>query len=359
MSLPLTALALFACGDNLKAEDDDGGAIDAARVDGAVVDGAVTDATVVDGAVIDGAVIDGAVVDGAVVDGAVVDGAIIDGAIVIDALNVDAGIVIDGPLMLDGPPGPAVGTHLLISEVKTVDGSEFIEIYNPTALTIDLRNYYLTDHNAYAQYPGFVAGNTMVTVDATDFLARFPVGAMIGPRQVITVATDAGLYETGLMSVPTYTIQEPGNSTPMELIWSGMTPNPGLTNAGEMVALFFWDGVTDNVKDVDLFIAGNAPTAANTFVAKPAVDGPDVDTVATPYVADAMTIQDMATDTPTLTSYKRIALETGNEVQMATGNGILGDDETTEQTRTTWDSQAVASGYTAATPGTVPAAINP
>ena len=137
-------------------------------------------------------------------------------------------------------------------------------------------------------------------------------------------------------------------------------PNPGLTNAGEMVALFFWDGVTDTVKDVDIVIGGNAPTAANTIIAKTAVDGPDVDTTTTAYATDVPNpIFDMATDTPNATSYKRIALETTQETQLGTGNGITGDDETSESIRTTWDSQAVSTGYTAGTPGVVPVTINP
>lgn len=36
------------------------------------------------------------------------------------------------------------------------------------------------------------------------------------------------------------------------------------------------------------------------------------------------------------------------------GNGITGDDETSENLRMTWDSQAVATGYTAPTPGVIP-----
>jgi len=259
----------------------------------------------------------------------------------------------------DGPTGdapPPVGAHLLITEVKTVDNSEFIEIYNPTDQVISLRNYYLTDHQSYFLLPG----GTPPATDQTDFLARFPMGASIAPRQVITVATDAVGFEAAFSMVPTYTVQELGNSTAMELVWQGPTnPNPGLTNAGEMVALFFWDGATDTVRDVDIVVAGNAPTAANTIIAKTAVDGPDADAATTAYATDALTIQDMETDTPNGTSYKRIAFETGHEVQTSTGNGITGDDETSEALRMTWDSQSTATNYTAATPGVVPAVLNP
>ena len=48
-------------------------------------------------------------------------------------------------------------------------------------------------------------------------------------------------------------------------------------------------------------------------------------------------------------STKRILAETGHETQAGTGNGLGGDDETSEDTRMTWDST-----FTAATPGAAP-----
>lgn len=338
---PALALALVACGD------DGGGTPIDARRDGPIVDAPV------DGMDIDAPDVDAAV-DAPDIDAADIDAAMIDAAV--DAA-VDAPI--DSP-MIDA--APSLAPHLLITEVKTTDNTEFVEIYNPTNATIDLRNYYLTDHQSYFLLPGVVAGNTtQPTTDATDFLVRFPAGATIASRQVITVATDAVGFEAGFMSVPTYTVQELGNSVAMEGIWIATgTPNPGLTNAGEMVALFFWDQAADTVKDVDLVNAGNAPTAANTFIAKTAVDGPDADTTTTAYAIDMPNaVFDMQTDSPNGTSYKRILLEVGQETQLGTGNGITGDDETSESVRSTWDSQAVSTGYTAGTPGAVPVTLNP
>src|SRR5678810_1151927 len=94
---------------------------------------------------------------------------------------------------------------------------------------------------------------------------------------------------------------------------SATTQNPGLTTTGEMVALFFWNGSTDTVKDVDLVIAGNAPSSTNTFIAKAPVDGPDADAIPSAYLVDTLTIQDMESDTSStvtdLQSYKRTMLE--------------------------------------------------
>lgn len=357
--VPLGAL-LIACGDNgdtsrpVDARPADASEADAVTPDAATPDAGQPDASTPDAGQPDATAPDAAATDAAAPDATSTDAATIDAA-ELDAALPDAATPIDSSTIDALPP---LAPHLLITEIKTVDGDEFVEIYNPTDQAISLRNYYLTDSGNYFLLPGVVAGNNTVTTDASDFLVRFPVGAMIAPRQVITVATDAVGFETANTMVPTYAIQEAGNSIPTEVVWIGATsPNPGLTNAGEIVVLFFWDGATDNVKDVDIILAGNAPTAANGLVVKTAVDGPDADTTTTAYIVDVPSVPfDMQTDTATGTTYKRIAFEGANEVHTG-GNGILGDDETSEAVRTTWDSQAMASGYTAGTPGVIPVAL--
>ncbi|MBK9033615.1 MAG: lamin tail domain-containing protein [Myxococcales bacterium] len=335
------ALALAACGD----DGNNNPPIDARVADAAAIDAADIDAADIDAATPDAADIDAADTDAASPDAADVDAASID------ATDVDAGSI---------DALPPLAPHLLVTEIDTTDNDEFVEIYNPTDQTIDLRDYYLTDHQRYFQLPGVVAGNTTVTTDASDFLVRFPVGATIAPRQTITVAMDAVGFEASYAAAPTYAVQEAGNATPTEVVWIGTgTPNPGLTNGGEIVVLFYWDGASDNVKDVDIVLAGNAPSATNTFLAKTDVDGPDADTTATAYAIDTPNaLFDMETDTPVGTTYKRIAFEDVNEVHTG-GNGITGDDESSEAVRVTWDSQAVATGYTAGTPGVPAAALTP
>jgi hypothetical protein len=131
----------------------------------------------------------------------------------------------------------------------------------------------------------------------------------------------------------------------------GGAPGPSLTNAGEMVILFFWDGTSDLIRDVDLMIAGNAPTGPNTVGARAPVDGPDADSTPSSYAADGMTIGDMAADTAGSETYARVAFESGAELQDGSGNGLTGDDETSEDIGTTW-----AIGATG-TPGTVPVSL--
>jgi len=268
-----------------------------------------------------------------------------DGRVDAGAGNPDAPIgTPDAPVgtpdaMASTPDATPMGGHLLLSEVVLAPtGGEMVEIVNPTAATVDLSTYYVTDTPTYFRLP---AGTQ--TIDTSDFIARFPAGATIAPGAVITVAIDsAANFQTTYAVAPTYAV----TGGTMIVLASGTQT---LTNGGEPIVLFRWDGASDRVTDVDIVNAGT-PSAGNALIDKSgiAIDGPDAGTTTTAYATDAMTI-------PTTTapssgkSIKRILAETGHETQNGTGNGPGGDDETSEQIGTTWDST-----YTAPTPGTSP-----
>ena len=249
----------------------------------------------------------------------------------------------ENPLHPDGGPDAAAvvpGTSLLLTEVVLAPNEgEFIELYNPTAASVSLQGYYLTDNGNYFALP---AGATAPT---SDFIVKFPVGAVSGSHKVVTIAIDtAASFQTSYGVAPTYSI---GSGT-MTVV-SGTAPS--LTNAGELVALFYWDGTSDLVKDVDLLLAG-VPTVGNGLVDKSGIaqDGPDSGTTASSYSSDARTVLVQTAAPGMALSTKRILGEAGHETQAGTGNGLVGDDETSEATRTTWDST-----FTAPTPGSVPA----
>ena len=252
----------------------------------------------------------------------------------------------------DGPPSTETG-HLLITEVKN-EGleDEFIEIWNPTDRTIPLRNYYLTDSPDYWKLP---AGVMAPMVGDADFLVRFPATAMMTPGQIITVAMDHMLFQNVYDRIATYGVDATSGAPMMDrLRVSDMVGQASLTDgAGELVALFYWDGSSDLVKDVDIVIAGTAPGNGNNLATKQPVDGLDAGTTATAYKTDAMQLGVMAMPTGETTSYKRIKLETGSERETVNGNGITGDDETSEMMSMTWDGSAP----TAATPGDIPATL--
>ncbi|MBA2541248.1 MAG: lamin tail domain-containing protein [Deltaproteobacteria bacterium] len=232
---------------------------------------------------------------------------------------------------------------LMITEVALAPaGGELVEIANPTSQTIDLASYYLSDSGNYFRLP---AG---ATVDSSDFIVKFPAGATLAPGAVISVAFDtAANFQTTYGSAPTFSI---ASGTMTAVAASG---TPTLTNAGELVVLFQWDGQADLVGDVDLLLVG-VPSAANGLVDKSAVaiDGPDADTTASVYGADARTIAPQAAAPGAGVSTKRVARESA--FQSNGGNGLAGEDETSENTSMTFDS-----AFTAPTPGGVPSGLLP
>ena len=240
------------------------------------------------------------------------------------------------------PPGDSKGSgdapmamgHALLSEIVLVGvGAEFIEVTNPTAQAIALDQVYLSDVGDYWKLP--VDG---IVLNPADFIVKFPSGAMLAAGATITVAIgSAATFMTAYGSAPTYSIAD-GTIMAVNV---GMTPS--LTDAGEPVVLFQWNGTDSLVKDVDLMIAG-APSILNPLVSKSGVmQGTGT------YKTDADTIAPQAAGPTAGQSTKRIAAEGMAEMHTGMGNGITGDDETSENTAMTWDTM-----FSAPTPGQVP-----
>jgi hypothetical protein len=244
----------------------------------------------------------------------------------------------DGALHPDAPPGQAVAAPLLLSEIALGPaGHEFIEIVNPTTQSVPLSSYYLADNGNYFKLP---MGTPAIT--SGDFIVRFPPGSSIAAHGVTTVAIDtAANFTTAYGFAPTYSIADNTLTTVVAM-------SPSLTDTGELVVLFEWDGSAPLVKDVDIMLAG-MPTSGNGLVSKS-----NVTQGTGTYHADAMTMPMQASAPAAGKSTKRIALETGHEAQTGNGNGIDGDDETSEMTTVTWDTTAT---YSAPTPGSVPPAL--
>ncbi len=125
-------------------------------------------------------------------------------------------------------PTPSGPQYPLISEVfydtpGTDSDEEWIEIYNPTAFTIDLSNYKLGDEETFG---------------GTEGMYRFPTGASIGPGQRIIVALKA----TGFFALygfnPTYEVIETSSSVPNMSIYSAWSSGTiSLSNTGDEVLL--------------------------------------------------------------------------------------------------------------------------
>jgi hypothetical protein len=236
--------------------------------------------------------------------------------------------------------GSYAQNHLLLSEITLApDSGEFIEIYNPTSNAISLDNYYLADN---AEYDTLPSGTTNVT--ASDFIVRFPAGYNIQPNQALVIAMKGDYFSAYSGITPAFEVISQGAVPDMLAINLGSAAT--LTNTGEGVILFYWDGSSDLVADVDMVNAG-APSIGNQIASKTglSVDGPDGDVIASSYLTDVNSMPLQVTTPGSGKSTKRIYLEGSNETHGG-GNGITGDDETSENILVTWDSV-----LTAPTPG--------
>ncbi|MEP6859752.1 MAG: hypothetical protein ABJE66_03975 [Deltaproteobacteria bacterium] len=233
---------------------------------------------------------------------------------------------------------PPAHVPLLLSEISLGPaGHEFVEIVNPTTFAVPLYDLYLSDNGSYFKLP---AGSPTLT--SGDFIVKFPDNDIVPAHGVITVALDTTTaFNSAFGANPTYSIAD-ANLTVVA------AQAPSLTDTGEVLVLFQWDGTSPLVRDVDIMIAG-VPTTGNAIVAKSGYSQ-----LTNSYKTDAMTIGAQASAPAAGKSTKRILRETGHEAQAGTGNGVEGDDETSEATNLTWDSTA---SFSAPTPGQVPAAL--
>ncbi|HSN53025.1 MAG TPA: endonuclease/exonuclease/phosphatase family protein [Candidatus Sulfomarinibacteraceae bacterium] len=246
----------------------------------------------------------------------------------------------------------AAADHLLVSEViVTPTAGEYVEIFNPTGASVDLSDVYLTDAT-YA--PGGSFYYKVVTGDPAaaggggfgDFHARFPDGAIIGAGQYQTVAiagSDAFFATYG--SEPTYELFEDGASPDAvpdmrEALPGTVNGQGGLTNDGEVVVLYRWDGAGDLVQDLDYVLWGDKAEAVDKTGVS--IDGPDPDTTPTQYLADtAVAAQDVTSTAGHLIGNSFTRTDPGEGTETGTGgNGATGHDETSENLSATFDELA-------------------
>jgi hypothetical protein len=264
------------------------------------------------------------------------------------------------------PPAPA--PDLLLSEVVvTPTDGEFIEIHNPTGAAIDLSDVYLTDGTFAGGgvfYYNIVTGAGAGGGGFADFHARFPDGASIaaGEFQTISLAGSDDFFTTYGFN-PTYELYEDGaglDAVPdmREALPGSINNQGGLSNSGEVVILYAWDGATDLVQDIDYALWGDAAEAVDKTGVS--VDGPDGDAVASAYLADtAIGGQDVISGGSHAggDSFQRIDFNEGTEAQSG-GNGVKGDDETSENLSVTWSLDAFTPGAAPTPPPAVAVVIN-
>ena len=262
------------------------------------------------------------------------------------ALAAVLGMLVALVPMVAAPVGATDGDHLLLSEiVVTPTAGEFIEIHNPTGVSIDLSDYYLTDATfapGGTYYYNIVTGSNAGGGGFGDFHARFPSGAAIAPGEYQTIALAGSTdFESEYGGLPTYELYEDDGAPDavpdmLEALLGSINGQGGLTNDGEVVILYTWDGTSDLVEDVDYALWGDKAEAVDKTGVS--IDGPDGDSTTSTYLPDtSIANQDVisAGSHPSGESFLRSDLTEGAETSSG-GNGITGDDETSEDLSVTW-----------------------
>lgn len=231
--------------------------------------------------------------------------------------------------------------HVLVNElgVGAVD-AEFIEIHNPGSAAVDLTGYYVSDNSTYYRIaqnmpfaPIYNASNM-----GTDFLVAFPPGTMIAAGAYLTIQTGNAYFDQ-YASCPDFALQ--ANVTCNGAAVPSMTvPNNGdrgtaagtmISNSGEMVILFCWDGTSNTVKDVD-YVNYDDDAVDQTHVDKSGEPGYVADTAAAAQITNRVLAP--------ATAGAQFGIErcaSGETDEAATGgNGIAGHDETSENWSLSW-----------------------
>ncbi len=261
-----------------------------------------------------------------------------------------------------GPPPTGDAVHLLLTEVCAQPTSgEFIEIHNSSATdTVDLSVYYLTDaiHVPANQFYWRIVEPVLSQANVGggaffDFHARFPDGAVIAPGDTITVSvagSDAFASTYGFL--PTFELYEDGTAQDdvpdMEPVWeNGPADNsivgvttPTLTNAGEIMVLYYWNGQTNLVTDVDVFFWGTNTSYRFSKTGVVIDNGPEPGSSAYLSETSVGNQNPYSTETDFGDSYQRRGDE-GDEIDSGS-NGVDGHDEVSEDLPVTWQIAAAS-----------------
>ncbi|NUO53247.1 MAG: lamin tail domain-containing protein [Polyangiaceae bacterium] len=227
-----------------------------------------------------------------------------------------------------GAGGGVDADHLLINEVVVAPegGSEFVEIHNPTAASVALDDYYLSDNSTYFDLANGDPWNPTTNNPGTDFLGQFPAGLEIPAGGYLVIGFDPGYFDAWGGCPDLYIAPAPvdcnGSMVPnmLETEDGSITDASNLSNSREMLVLFTWSGNTaDVLQDVD-YVTWGADFEDGSRADKTGVTGYQADTAPANQVG---ALAPMATS-----SIERCGPEVG-ETQSG-GNGITGQDETSE-----------------------------
>ena len=221
--------------------------------------------------------------------------------------------------------------HLRISEVVLQPSAgEYIRLSNPTDTAVNLSNYYLTDATdklAGRYYYKLPSGADYWSNTSTDFIARFPnTSIAAGASLVVSMARHLD-YTTTYGTTADLSLKEDLLNAVNGVTTIGSSPNVKLDNAAESLVLFYWDGTSSVVQDVDYLVWGTDSTTASAYM----LDKTGVDT----YLPDTP-ISEQSYMPTHLDGSKLIRNSDEGSETTTGGNGITGHDETSENLADTW-----------------------
>ncbi len=236
----------------------------------------------------------------------------------------------------------AAQDHLLLTEVMIPpDGDRqngFIEIYNPSNAATDLSDYYLANYNTYYR---LVEG--VYSTNSIHFLCRFP-NMSLEAHSALVVALDGAAYDTVYSKKADLEIVASDDQIP-DMLTVQTGGNPTLEFAKGMVILFYWDGSSDLVKDVD-YLPWGISIFKSYWMDKTGVsiDGPDVGSDSSSYAADLATASQKAQQAgPDGKSLQRQGIAEADEIQSG-GNGISGHNEASENWQSNFEARTPTPG---------------
>ncbi|NQV37346.1 MAG: lamin tail domain-containing protein, partial [Candidatus Marinimicrobia bacterium] len=170
-------------------------------------------------------------------------------------------LLIGLPLFLYGQPD-----HLIFSElVITPSDGEYVTIKNPTASPIDMTNYYITDatDNGIGKfYYNLPTGIDYWSASSSDFIARFPASYSINAGETIYLSLrDNTKYQSEYGSLPDLSLNDDLLYVASDTTVKGNPAAPKLGNTNESLILFYWDGSSATVQDVDYLVWGDSTYA--------------------------------------------------------------------------------------------------
>jgi len=224
--------------------------------------------------------------------------------------------------------------HIIFTQITiTSDEAEVIAIHNPTDDSINLSNYYLSDAQSSGKhYYNLPTGSDYWSGYSSDFIARFP-DINIGSGETITISIkDVTTFNSYYSYDPDYTLTDDmldaidGENT------IGLSAN--LADNYESLILFYWDGASSIVQDVDYFYWGNTQALDLYGIDKTGILTYLDDTPFNIQAGHTLEAHDLD-----YSYVRKSTIENGESgpSNNITGNGITGHDETSEIFNESWE----------------------